>query len=270
MDNCLSLLKLYAGLKKLDPSVTEEVDRHLDTCDACADAAFHLTQLLVFPPDNKANIPEEKIPRLLNAVYHQMGPSDRKTVAVLFSSESGREFVENVARYEYASAAPPDALVDVISHRLRELAKNRKRTSYIPRYVLKLIGSMEKKIGELQKTTRRLITVIQVPSLSPALAELRSPLYDDIAILENRASVELPFYYDADSILRLHLQPDNECLRGELQFFYLEEEQTIRSTTINGVEFPGGSFETKQILHIDIEFTVDNIGSYCAKVDLQM
>ncbi len=270
MDECLTLLQLYAGLKTLDSSITEKVNCHLETCDACSDAAFYLAQLLLFPVRDMNAISEEKSVRLLGAVFHKLEQADRDVVSSLFSSENGREFVDNIAQFEYTFEPPSDEIISAIAQRLRTYVEKDTEKTYVPEYLLHISKSIGKAIDKLMQTTGELISVMQTPILTPALASLRSPLYDDVMLQENREKVELPFYYDPDTVLKLSLRSEKGKLLGELHFSKDEEELEIKSVSINGNLFAGRTFTIGATQHIEMDVAVEKEGTYRATIQVQM
>ncbi len=270
MDNCLTVLQLYAGLTNLEPSITEQVNRHLEKCETCADTAFSIAQHILFPAHDDSALSEETAVKLLKLSPSKMEPSDHKAVSLLFSTGSGRTFIDNIAQFEYASEPLSEEMIAAVSNRLKAYVDSYGKKVYVPEFVIRLTKAIGKAIDNLQEVTGELISVIQAPLLTPALASLRSPLYDDVLLQENSAKIELPFYFDPDTVLRMSFSIQEGKISGLAHFSREEEELTIRSVSINGCNYSGSNFEIEVTSYLDIEVDIESDTEYRAGINIDM
>lgn len=263
MKHCPRVVDLYAAAAGLDPHRKATVREHAEQCETCFDTLTEIALALAAEPSEAPPPGEGAILRLLEKPAE---PHDGRVRAV-FSAVEGRAFAGNLHAFENM-ADRPDEAAQTMAARVRERLES--AWSYTAGYALRLTdaaGSLVRTLGEA--AGQLYISVVSTPLPAPALAGVRAPLYDDVAMTEKEASTVLPIYYSPETLLnmRVEFSPRGMELWADLH----EQGRSVEvvALTINGKRHEGGHCIAAPAANWDVVVESEHGDTYRAQVGLE-
>lgn len=266
MNSCPNVLEIYANIANIG-KVDEDCKKHIDDCEICSDISFEITSLLLAEATGNMLIDSEKIAMdvlLTNA--NNVTDTDKLNIKNIFLSNQGREYAANFTEYELTDIKLSRSLEEKIKNtHKQQLLKTSKKT--ILSYGLELKNKAGQKIKDI--VSDALISVTNLPVLTPAMEQVRAPVYNDVAIIKNKKEVELPFYFDSDNFIRIKLSFCEGM--NSLDFSLISEgsEEEIDNIDINGVNYTTKHIEIPFESFIDIQIFDKEGTEYCCSIEFK-
>lgn len=233
MTACPRLLDLYAAAARLDPGLNTAVHEHAGKCPTCFDSLTEICLALAAKPAEESPLDEGSMLRLLEKPPE---PRDAR-VRAIFSTAEARAFASRLHAFEKTPEEPREQ-TQAIVERLRD--RLRAAREYSAEYVLKLTDTAGHMLGNLRDAgSRVLICVLRTPALAPAMAGVRAPVYDDVAMVKNEKSAILPIYYSPETLLNLHVTFSSRGMELWADLHENARPVEVVGLTINGTRHQG-------------------------------